>query len=222
MIVQPEWSLASKGMTKSSMMVSGRDRDVEFPADGVDRPVGSQQGSEPALTALQEGLVLPVEAVGIAARYEGRSGPAAPRRPHAGVPEPAHEPARPLADRCPCSRRTTRRSGSLDLVHGRVQHRGLAASLGEIEQPHALVREPPHDRSRSIAATVQPDHDLEAIARIIHRQRVADPLLDDGLLVVRRDQERDIRPYIGSHGVVIAADQTAVTDPRSAPDRPRS
>ena len=78
-------------MTKSSTIVSARDRRVEIPADRVDRAVGPEQRPQAALAALQEGLVLPVEAVDVAARLRvGQDEPTADRA-DAGILEPADE-----------------------------------------------------------------------------------------------------------------------------------
>src|SRR5208282_4081997 len=43
----------------------GGDRNVEVAPNGVDRPVGPQQGPQPPLALLEEGLVSPVETLGI-------------------------------------------------------------------------------------------------------------------------------------------------------------
>ncbi len=50
-----------------------------------------------------------------------------------------------------------------------------------------------HELVRVVGRGVGDDHDLELVRRIVERQEVLQPLLDDDLLVVRRNDERDRR-----------------------------
>ncbi len=84
------------------------------------------------------------------------------------------------------------------LAHGAVLRRDLALARA-LQETNARVlgRDLADDRVGEVGRAVGRHDDLEALLRVVERERVLDAPPDDSLLVVRRDDERDRRRLVG-------------------------
>ncbi len=85
--------------------------------------------------------------------------------------------------------------------------RELAAALVEAQQPDALALEPADDRVGSVAGAIRADEDLQALARIVHREAVPQRALDYFLFVVRGEEEAHARQPLAAAPAFGAGDQ---------------
>jgi hypothetical protein len=109
--------------------------------------------------------------------------------PDAGIGEPPdHAPER--LDVGECVRVRQEDDLAAHGAEGRIEHAGLSTAQRRLQQPHSRVRDTANGARGFIAAAVRRDHDLEAIGRIVERQRIRDAIGNDLLLVMCGNQDR--------------------------------
>jgi hypothetical protein len=167
------------------------DLDEVGPAHGVDGPVAARDRTGGRLAPTQPELVAPVEA--FAVRPLGLAeGDSAGDVPDVRVAEVADE----LPEGIRLPDRTCIGEGDdlrVDGAHRLVLGRDLATARAA-DEPHAAVPlgEPFDECLHAVGGGIGGDEDLEP-ARVVLRQEALDEPLDDLLLVVRRDHDRDAR-----------------------------
>ena len=172
----------------------GREPPIAGPVEGVNRTVGSEHRAEVRLQRFDPRLVAPVGAV----QVPGRNGRA------------QIEAADDRARRRVAPQRRDQRAHGVGIeegvgvgedhdvtarpFHEVVQDAGLAPPVGKRDEVHHVARARLHDRRREIGGSIGPDHDIEAVARVIERVQILQPIGNDVFFVVGRHDDTDAGP----------------------------
>src|SRR5581483_6969149 len=143
---------------------------------------------EPGLPLPHRHLVAPVEPL-LIRRARAVESDLAADVSHPRLAEPRHQA--PQRVRAPEAVRVGEREDlAARLLDGHVERGDLAAAR---EVQHLIRARGPGDLHRAVGRPVRRDHDLQPLARVVLRERVANLAVDHVLLVVRGDDQRDPR-----------------------------